>query len=72
MYYGGSWIEQIFDAKQVLKRGLVRRKLSSVLKIVGSLDVLEAEVRQRGFHMIITRNQVLILCDPDGHFRLVC
>lgn len=64
-----QWIEQIFDAQAARNGGIVRRKRASVAQFASS-DALEAAVRKRGFHMIETGDQYVIICNT-GHFRMV-
>lgn len=65
-----EWIAQIFTAQQVLKGGIVRRSVADVHKYA-SLDLLVDEVKRRGFHMVQTGHQYVILCHP-GEFKLIC
>ena len=51
---GQDWLDQIFHAKSVGRGGVVRRKLCDV----------EREVGRRGFHMLQSGEQVIILCSP--------
>jgi len=62
--------QQIFQAQAVRDGGIVRRKIGSVVRFE-STDALEAEVRRRGFHMVISGDQFVILCNP-GQFQVVC
>jgi hypothetical protein len=60
-----KWIAQIFEAKQAQTGGMVRRSLSSI-DIYASIFELKAEVRRRGFHMVITGDQAVIFCHQGG------
>ena len=60
----------MFKAKAVKKGGVVRRKRKSVEKNASVAD-LEAVVKRRGFHMVETGDQYVILCNA-GTFRVIC
>ena len=65
-----QWMNQIFQAQAVRNGNVVRRKISSVTKYA-SAAALEAEVRRRGFHMVVSGDQYVILCNT-GQFHLIC
>lgn len=65
-----TWIDQIFAAGEVAKGNIVRRKVASVERYA-SIAELEAEVRRRGFHMIRTGEQVIVICNA-GQVTMVC
>ncbi len=67
---GQAWVTQIFDAQAVRNGGVVRRKISSVGRFA-SEALLKAEVQQRGFHMVVSGDQYVILCNT-GRFDLLC
>lgn len=64
------WLNQIFDAMAVQNGDIVRRKTSDVHKHA-SHEELVAEVKSRGFHLVETGNQYLIICNP-GALQLHC
>jgi len=64
------WVQQIFQAQAVRNGGVVRRKITSVARFA-SAQALEREVRRRGFHMVVSGDQYVILCNA-GEFHLVC
>jgi phage baseplate assembly protein gpV len=64
-----TWIKQIFQAGQVAKGNIVRRKKSSVTRYA-TLAQLEAEVRKRKFHLIETGDQVIVICN-SGNIKIV-
>lgn len=64
------WIAQIFSASQVRKSGVVRRSRDDVKKYA-SFKLLKAEVLKRGFHLIRTGDQYVILCHK-GDLRIFC
>jgi hypothetical protein len=65
-----QWIRQIFLAQAARNGGVVRRKIDSVARFA-SHQALEAEVRRRGFHMVISGDQYVILCNA-GQFQVIC
>lgn len=67
---GQQWIQQIFQAQAAHNGGIVRRKIHSVIQFA-STEALETEVRRLGFHMVISGDQFVILCNP-GNFRVIC
>ncbi len=60
------WQDQIFGTKS----DIVRRSIRSVEREIGR-DALELEVRRRGFHMIETAGQFIIICRSDP-IRVIC
>ena len=66
---GKAWIKQIFKAKAASTGGSLRRKKSSV-DTHASEALLLAEVKQRGFHLILIDDQYLILCN-SGKIQLI-
>lgn len=64
------WIGQIFSAKAVKNGGVVRRSRSDVKKFA-SFHLLKAEVQKRGFHLIRTGDQYVVLCHK-GNIRIFC
>jgi hypothetical protein len=67
---GQPWIDQIFQAQAARNGAVIRRKISSVAQFA-SHDLLEAEVRSRGFHMITCGDQYVIICNP-GQLQVIC
>ena len=63
------WVAQLFAARAVRTGGVIRRRRRDIDSHAG-WDRLLAEVDRRGFHVIETGDQVLILCN-SGHFRVV-
>lgn len=64
------WINQIFSAQAVKNGGVVRRSRDDVKKYA-SFSMLKAEVLRRGFHLIRTGEQYVILCHK-GDMRIFC
>jgi hypothetical protein len=71
---GNQWINQIFKAKAATRGGTLRRKIASVEKYA-TVEQLQEEVLNRGFHLIRVghrRNgQLVILCNP-GNIKVLC
>ncbi|MBZ0124729.1 MAG: hypothetical protein K8F31_12690, partial [Roseovarius sp.] len=61
---------QISDAQSAKNGGIVRRKINSV-HTCASEGTLEAEVIRRGFHMAVSGDQYVILCNK-GQFQVIC
>ena len=64
------WIEQIFSAKAVGKAAVIRRDLRWIDREIGR-DLFLSEVRKRGFHLIETGGQWVVICN-NGFFRVIC
>lgn len=64
-----EFINDMFRAKTAKSGGIVRRKVASV-QTYASLQYLIKEVEARGFHLIETGNQYVVICNP-GNFRLL-
>lgn len=62
---GRSWLEQIFDAKQIAKNGLVRRSVDDVHENA-SFEILQEMTIENGFHLIETGGQYVILCNTGS------
>jgi hypothetical protein len=60
-----EWIEQIFRAKAASTGGVIRRKVSSVLKHA-TVDALIEAVNRRGFHLILNGEYFVILCNSTN------
>lgn len=65
-----SWIQQIFDADAVNNGAVVRRSRADVDKN-GGVNRLIQEARGRGYHVIETGNQIVILCHT-GALQVHC
>lgn len=65
-----EWIDQIFDAASANNGNVVRRNRSDVEKYA-SIGELVQEVRSRGFHLLETGEQLVILCN-QGEFQIYC
>lgn len=58
-----AWINQIFEAVQVKKRGIVRRSKADVDKLGGGVGNLKEAVRNRKFQLLESENEYVIICD---------
>ena len=67
---GQVWINQIFKAQSVRNGGVVRRSRADV-KRYASFRALKEEVLNRGFHLIRTGDQYVVLCHK-GELRVIC
>jgi len=67
---GPRWIRQIFRAQAARNGGIVRRQITSVHKYASEAE-LKAAVQHRGFHMVISGDQYVILCH-QGDFKVIC
>jgi hypothetical protein len=64
-----AWLRQLFQAGQVAKGNIVRRKKSSVEKF-SSIEALKTEVRARRFHLLETGDQLIVICNR-GEVRIL-
>lgn len=64
-----AWVDQLFSSKAARKGAVVRRSLSWVNREVGRAQ-FEAEVRKRGYHLIETADQLVVVCH-NGPIRLL-
>lgn len=65
-----KWIATIFSAKAVANGGVVRRAVAWVEREVGR-ERMVAEVRRRGYHMIESGGQFIVICNGGG-VRVIC
>lgn len=59
-----NWVDQIFEAKQTDKAGILRRSVEDVNKHA-SHEALLLECKARGFHLISAGEQYVIICNND-------
>jgi hypothetical protein len=64
-----GWIDEIFSAKAVARGGVIRRDLRWIDREVGR-ERFMSEVRSRGFHLIESGDQWVVICH-SGFFRVV-
>lgn len=62
--------DQIFSAKAVEKAAVIRRDVRWIDREIGR-DLFLSEVRKRGFHLIETGGQWIVICN-SGFFRVIC
>jgi len=55
------WIDQLFSTKSARRGAVVRRSMNWVEREVGHARFQE-EVRRRGYHLIRTANQYIVIC----------
>ncbi len=55
------WIRQIFSAKSACRGSVIRRSVTWIDREVGRDRFIE-EVRRRGFHLIRTADQFVVIC----------
>lgn len=65
-----GWIAEVFSAKSVARGGVIRRDLRRIDHEIGR-DRFIAELRARGFHLVETRGQRIVICNT-GFLRVVC
>ena len=65
-----GWIAEVFGAKSVARGGVIRRDLRWIDREIGR-DRFLAEVRARGFHLIETGGQWIVICNT-GFLRVIC
>ncbi|MCF4167665.1 hypothetical protein L2U69_18615 [Zavarzinia compransoris] len=59
-----AWIEKLFQHDSARDGGVIRRKIANVDRF-SSTAMLEAEVKRRGFHLILCGDQYLIVCSEE-------
>jgi hypothetical protein len=62
------WIDLIFSAKAA-NGGVVRRAIGWVANEIGRDRFIE-EVRRRGYHLLVTQNQYIVVCNT-GPVRML-
>ncbi|PIV73389.1 MAG: N-(5'-phosphoribosyl)anthranilate isomerase [Rhodobacteraceae bacterium CG17_big_fil_post_rev_8_21_14_2_50_65_11] len=63
------WIDHMFAAKSARRGSVVRRSRAWVDREVGR-SLFEAEVRRRGYHLIETADQFIVVCH-NGPIRIL-
>ena len=63
-------INEIFRAASANNGNVVRRKIKNIIKDASLRDLL-SEVRTRGFHLIETGDQYIIVCNT-GELKIHC
>ena len=69
-----AWIAQIFSSIAARNEGIVRRRVADVLRFSPTNSPIELEeaVRARGFHMLLSGDQYVIVCSRTGVLQIVC
>ena len=65
-----TWLDMVFSSKSARSGGVVRRNVRWVEREIGR-ETLIAEVQSRGFHMIETGCQFIIICNRGG-LSMIC
>ena len=65
-----AWIEQWFGAQQASSGVVIRRALADVQQYA-SLDEVIDEAQARGWHVIETGDQIVVLCH-EGAIQVHC
>ena len=63
------WVAQLFSSQSAQKGAVVRRSRRWVEREVGR-DAFERELRRRGYHLIETGDQMIVVCHA-GPIRIV-
>ena len=63
------WIAEMFSAKSMARGGVIRRDRRWIDREIG-WDRFMAEVRMRGFHLIETGGQWIVICNT-GFLRVI-
>ncbi|WP_293449761.1 N-(5'-phosphoribosyl)anthranilate isomerase [Planktotalea sp.] len=63
-YVRKDWLESVFSAKAARNGGVIRRKISWVEQEIGR-DLFELEVHRRGFRLLETRTQLIVICNSQ-------
>jgi hypothetical protein len=63
-----GWIDMVFSAKAA-QGGVVRRAIGWVATEVGH-DRFVEEVQKRGFHLLLTKTQYIVICNA-GPVRML-
>lgn len=66
--HADTWIDRIFAAKAA-EGQVVRRNVDWVAREIG-IPRFMTEVKSRGFHLILTGDQFVVVCHP-GEIRLL-
>ncbi|WP_298432846.1 N-(5'-phosphoribosyl)anthranilate isomerase [uncultured Jannaschia sp.] len=64
------WLAKLFGSRSAQSGGVVRRSTAWVEREVGRAAFV-AEVRRRGFHLLETGGQFVVICHR-GSLRVVC
>ncbi|TRD22966.1 N-(5'-phosphoribosyl)anthranilate isomerase [Palleronia caenipelagi] len=62
--------KMVFSAKAARTGGIVRRSIRWVEREIG-VDEFQEDVQRRGFHLLKTRTQFIVVCNQDP-IRMIC
>jgi hypothetical protein len=65
-----AWVDRIFESDTAHRGSVVRRSRRTVERY-STPEELEREVRRRGFHMVLHRDQYVIFCDAAS-IQIIC
>lgn len=65
-----KWLDQMFNANQVISGGIIRRSVQDVLKYSSIGDVVD-RAKENGWHVILNGDQIVVLCNP-GEVKILC
>jgi hypothetical protein len=65
-----GWSAEVFSAKSVARGGVIRSDLRWIDREIGR-DRFIAELRARGFHLVETGGQRIVICNT-GFLWVVC
>lgn len=70
-----NWINKLFSAKTVQRRGIVRRRAENVNKIPKGESILKNAVKRRKYHLLRIGDkedvQYVVICNP-GKMKVLC
>jgi hypothetical protein len=64
------WFKRMFHAQAARNGGIIRRSVENVQGLASEAELM-AQVKARGFHMVRSGDQYVILCH-QGDFKLIC
>ena len=67
--HADRWLAQMFATKAARKGAIVRRSLAWVDREVGR-EQFKSEIRRRGYHLIQTADQYIVVCH-DGPIQIL-
>lgn len=65
-----AWVEQFFQASSASNGGVIRRAKSDVEQYASLQDIVD-EAEKRGFHVVETGDQIVVLCH-QGTLHIHC
>ena len=64
------WFRRIFRAQAARNGGIIRRSVNNVKELASEAEFI-AYVKAKGFHMVRSGDQYVVLCH-QGDFKLIC